>query len=125
MGVVAGDVFCAWPAQGTMAVPEQEAASMSPPCGPFSRLLNCTRGFLQSEKGQEKLRQGREMLKFFRDVAIWQLKRGRYFLLEHPSGASSWQEETLQELEQYLGVYKTKIHQCAATASARQIRLRS
>ena len=82
------------------------------PCGPFSRLLNCTRGFLQSEKGQEKLRQGREMLKFARDVAVWQLMRGRYFLLEHPTGASSWQEETMQELEQYLGVYKTKIHQC-------------
>ena len=67
---------------------------------------------MQSEKGQEKLRQGREMLKFARGVAAWQLKRGRHFLLEHPSGASSWQEGTIQELEQYLGVYKTNIHQC-------------
>ena len=41
-----------------------------------------------------------------------QWKKGRYFLFEHPAGASSWEEECVKEVMKLKGVQVVTIDQC-------------
>ena len=71
----------------------------SPPCTPFSviQALNKTRSNPQEQ--QRKLIEGKVLLNFALDVYRWQVRRGRYFVHEHPATATSW---TLPEVQKLL-----------------------
>ena len=69
----------------------------SPPCTAFSVLntgLNKNRG--DPVERERKMAEGKVLLGFALGVYAWQVKRGKYFLHEHPASASSW---TTQEVE--------------------------
>ena len=63
----------------------------SPPCTAFSVLntgLNKNRG--DPAERERKMAEGKVLLGFALGVYAWQVKRGKYFLHEHPASASSW-----------------------------------
>jgi hypothetical protein len=51
-------------------------------------------------------------LRFVAEIMHDQLAAGRYFLFEHPIGASSWQEECLKSLRDLPSVNRVTTHQC-------------
>ena len=70
----------------------------SPPCTAFSTLqaLNKNRSAIQEQ--QRKLIEGKVLLNFALDVYRWQVRRGRYFLHEHPATATSWRLPEVQKM---------------------------
>ena len=72
----------------------------SPPCTAFSRLqlYNANRGDPRDK--QAKLEQAKEHIRFCIKLYRLQMKKGRYFLHEHPQGADSWQMEEVEQLPQ-------------------------
>jgi hypothetical protein len=62
----------------------------SPPCTVFSALQALNKGRTPIKEQQRKLIEGTILLNFATDVYRWQVKRGRYFLHEHPATATSW-----------------------------------
>ena len=90
-----------------LAVTELEKAKprvliLSPPCGPFSIMQNATPGF--SPERAERLRQGVKLLGFCMQLAQWQVKRGAYFIFEHPASARSWQLPAVRRVADLPGV---------------------
>ena len=51
-----------------------------------------------------KVVEGKVLLKFALDVYFWQLRRGRYFVHEHPATATSWKLPDVQRLSREMGV---------------------
>ena len=84
---------------------------VSPPCTYFSSLMNLNKAKM-GEKYESGLVLARSLLEFSAKVCKYQHSQKRYFLLEHPAGASSWQEECLQEIAALHGVHKSTFHQC-------------
>ena len=64
----------------------------SPMCGPFSTMNQINYARMTTEEVQQKLDYGRKHLEFCMKLYEIQWREGRYFLHEHPDGASSWQE---------------------------------
>jgi len=52
------------------------------------------------------------MIEFMAKVVKWQLDRGRYFWFEHPSGADSWNLDSIRKLGSAEGVFAVVCHQC-------------
>ena len=85
---------------------------LEPPCSMFSRLQNANPEFMSSKRGRMLLSMARKMLRFAMEIAEYQASKGAYFLFEHPSGASSWQEPCVQKVLSLRGVYRTNVHLC-------------
>ena len=51
-------------------------------------------------------------LDFVAEIARDQIAEGRYFLFEHPQGASSWGEDSIERLSRHPDVMKVVAHQC-------------
>ena len=64
----------------------------SPMCTYFSVLRNWFGPKMHPEKLKKELQRARNHLAFMFDLYEIQAKAGRYYLHEHPSGASSWNE---------------------------------
>ena len=84
---------------------------MSPPCGPFSALQELTSGPWSSERRQ-RLRDAVAILRFCMRVAEHQVKRGAYFLFEHPLTAKSWRLKEVQDVWTMPGVRRVTGHLC-------------
>ena len=84
----------------------------SPPCGPFSALQRISRKKRDPGEYREMKDRARHHLKTAVGFYWRQLKRGRYFLHEHPKTAESWQEECVKELEAHPGVHKVTGPMC-------------
>jgi len=84
----------------------------SPPCDPFSQLLRISEARADPEKRRKARELGvrhlRTAVRFYRK----QHNEGRYFLHEHPSGASSWEDPEVQALQQMHGVFTVKGPMC-------------
>ena len=52
------------------------------------------------------------LLKFALDVAPFMIDTGGYFILEHPTGASSWRLPDVQALIAMPSAYLVTFHQC-------------
>ena len=84
---------------------------LSPPCTYFSTLMNLNKAKM-GEKYDAGLAHARSLLEFSAQVCKFQHSHARYFLLEHPARAKSWQEKCLQDLSAMDKVYKSTFHQC-------------
>ena len=84
----------------------------SPPCTMYCQLQN-----LNPRKDSEEWNARREeadtFMKFMCQVYEEQVKNGRYFIHEHPAGASSWQLECIQSLGNMNEVGFVTLDMCA------------
>jgi hypothetical protein len=62
----------------------------SPPCTAFSIINGLNKFKVAAETRERKLVEGKVLLNFALDVYMWQHRRGKYFVHEHPQSASSW-----------------------------------
>ena len=69
----------------------------SPMCRAFSMLQGLNQFRMGPEKWKKILEHGRSHLKFVCELYHIQAKAGRYFVHEHPSGASSWKGKCVVE----------------------------
>lgn len=77
----------------------------SPPCTEFSRInLNFNASRVAPEVRRRRAVEARTLLAFAFSVYDWQLRRGRYFLHEHPMTATSWELPEVQTLRLRDGV---------------------
>ena len=83
----------------------------SPECTMFSTLQQWNKNRL-SDEWKEKMMEAKEQIKFVVDLYKEQVKNGRWFLHEHPTGASSWDLEEIQKLQEELGVQVVTADQC-------------
>ena len=94
---------------------QPELVVLSPPCTEFSRLQDLNRylhGDKYRELHDELKRRAVKHLEFCFRFAKMQMRKGRYFLFEHPAGASSWNEPCVQRLLKLPGVEVTEADQC-------------
>ena len=81
---------------------------VSPPCRTFSS-LQCMR---KHPLPQQEKENGIELLRVAIKTCLIQMKVGGYFILEHPAGASSWQDEEMVKLMSMKSVQVLTIDQC-------------
>ena len=85
-----------------------------PPCTPFSTWnAGVNRDRMDPIKRSEALREGRAHLKFVLSLYSLQIRDGRFFLHEHPQGASSWREPMLEKLLGHPSVGTVCCDQCS------------
>ena len=84
----------------------------SPPCGPFSALQGLNEGRVDPVKRQQRLDEGKKLLKIACEFYEKQIERGRYFLHEHPSSARSWQEDCIKKIAEKPNVYVVEGPMC-------------
>ena len=88
---------------------------MSPECRLFSQIMNLNWEKMKN-KDEAGLRREQHralaMLHFCVQVAEYQLRNGRYFLIEHPGGASSWSSHAMAWLLRQEGVIRFEFDQC-------------
>ena len=85
----------------------------APPCTVFS-LINANMNFprLPPHVVKERLAAGRVHLKFVARIYRAQLRRGKFFLFEHPALASSWRDPSISALAKRRHVGMTTCNQC-------------
>jgi hypothetical protein len=76
----------------------------SPPCTAFSLLNGLNKHRTDPDKQARKLTEGKVLLGFALGVYAWQVRRGKYFVHEHPASASSWALPEVDELRRADGV---------------------
>ena len=81
-------------------------------CTPFSQMNNINYARMSPEEIQRRMAEGRRHLEFCTKLYEIQWREGRYFLHEHPQGASSWQEGCIERLMQKVGVQRVVGDQC-------------
>ena len=67
-----------------------EFVIVSPPCTPFSTIGKWSQGRMSEEDAKKRMADGITHFAFAILLCLRQAKAGRYFILEHPVGASSW-----------------------------------
>ena len=83
-----------------------------PSCTPFSQMNNLNYVRKSAEEVKQRMDYGRRHLEFCARLCEIQWREGRYFLHEHPQGASSWQEECIKKLMGKNGVQRVVGDQC-------------
>ena len=81
---------------------------MAPVCGPFSQLQN-----LNSPYVHDKMKRAMPMIDFCIKVAEYQIKRGRYFIIENPQTSRIWYTKSFQGLLKQYDVDWDTLHMCA------------
>lgn len=84
----------------------------SPRCGPFSVLQSLNWEVLGAEHNVEKRIEGEAHVNMCVDFYRSRMKKGKYFLHEHPAGADSWDMEKVKKLQQEDGVYTVSGPMC-------------
>ena len=85
----------------------------SPPCDPFSQLLAISEARRDPAAVRLKRELGMRHLKTSVAFYKMQIAAGRYFLHEHPAGATSWDEPVIQQLQLLPGVFTVQGPMCA------------
>lgn len=97
----------------TLRAEDPDLVVISPPCGPFSLLQELNYPRMDPEKVMYILQVGIGNLEVAALVALWQVKRGRYFVYEQPHLARSWDEECISRIEKLDGVHRVRCDMCA------------
>ena len=87
-------------------------------CSPFSQLQ--TLNDRTTEKYKAKLKEARMFLDFTMELCGIQAQAGRFFIHEHPWGALSWNEASIQKIRSMAGVSVVKGHQCGFGQTAKR-----
>ena len=90
---------------------------MSPECRPFSVLMSANWERMSPEEATKLQTEGMAMLHFCVQIAEEQIKRGKFFFLEQPTGASSWATHAVAWLLEQEGVLRFVFDQCMAGLS--------
>ena len=88
----------------------------SPPCTLFSILQGLNKhklGAVWAEKFEERKKEAVRHIDFCAAIYRLQSASGRYWLHEHPEGASSWNLKVMLSMHKLPGVMKVKADQCA------------
>jgi hypothetical protein len=83
----------------------------SPMCKMFSQLQNLSK-HRRGAGWEESYVEAEEHIKFVVEIYRMQVEGGRWFLHEHPAGASSWDLEVIKRLEKEAGVEISVADQC-------------
>ena len=84
----------------------------SPMCTVYSSMNQINHGRMTAEEVEARFRYARRHLEFCVKLYNMQLEAGRYFLHEHPYGASSWNEPCIQKMMEKNNVVKVMGDQC-------------
>ena len=84
----------------------------TPPCNFMSQILNIMKNKMAPQRREELRATGRRYLQTACAAYMSQIRRGKYFLHEHPWGAESWQEDCVREVAAQPGVRIVKGPQC-------------
>ena len=90
-----------------------ELIVICPPCKMFWVLQELNYSKMPLFKAVRCLEIGVEDLETAALVAMWQLKRKKYFILEQPDGARSWEEPCIKQLGLQEGVERIRCDMCA------------
>ena len=84
----------------------------SPPCEAFSKLLNIK--LASRDPATVKAKNERVVRRLHTAIGCYrkQMENGRYFLHEHPDGASSWKDEEVVRLQREEGVFTVEGPMC-------------
>ena len=88
------------------------AIMLSPPCTVFSNLQQLNVWRVHPQVSEQRLQIGRELLQVAAEVAALQADSGRGFVLEHPAGAKSWQEDYMVALTSRSDTFVAIFDQC-------------
>ena len=78
----------------------------------FSQLMNTNWARMDPAVVKARWQEAMVLLKFALDVARFMIDTGGYFILEHPTGASSWRLPDVQALIAMPSAYLVAFHQC-------------
>lgn len=84
----------------------------SPMCTAFSQMNNANYPRMDPIEVEKRKQYGRKHFEFCSKLYDMQWNEGRYFLHEHPAGASSWNEPCMVKLLQKHGVTRVNGDQC-------------
>ena len=84
----------------------------SPECRMFSQMMNINKARMDPIEYQQRLAEARMHLTFVCRLYLLQHEAGRYFIHEHPQGASSWREECIMDRLMTTLARKLTVHQC-------------
>ena len=83
-----------------------------PMCGPFSSLMFWNYSRMSPEQAREKLESAMRHLKLSLELCLKQYEAGRFFIFEHPVGATSWDTELIKNVLRLEGVYMARFDFC-------------
>lgn len=92
---------------------QPELVVICPPCKMFSLLQELNYANMPVEEAMMLIQIGLDDLETAALVAEWQVKRGKYYVFEHPDRARSWHEACLQRLSSWPGTFRTRCDMCA------------
>ena len=97
-----------------LALKKPRFIMISPPCTLFSILQKCFRNFEKMDPAilQKRWDEAMVMLDFGAMVAQHQLRNGQFFAFEHPAGATSWSQPSLQALANDPRCFSVDFDQC-------------
>ena len=84
-----------------------------PPRGPFSALQCLNHPKMTEQQVQDRMKDAVAHVEFCVKLYRKQISRRKFFLHEHPSRASSWKLECMEEITQEDGVQKVESDMCA------------
>ena len=85
---------------------------LSPPCTAFSKLQLWNFPRMKRKKVIQMLQLGVAHLELVCEIIKWQINRGGYVVFEHPRGASSWEQECIQEVLRMEGMMLVECDMC-------------
>jgi len=85
---------------------------MSPECRAFSCMMCSNWDRMNTDKRTLIEQQGLQQLLLCVRVALYQIRKGRTFIIEHPASASNWETELMQHPLAQEGVMVIKADQC-------------
>ena len=100
-----------------------DVVGMSPECKPFSIIMNSNWNRMSEDEAKRIKTGGISMMLFCIQVAKYQLERGRYFYIEQPSEATSWELNAMEWLRNQENVFLALFDQCEAGLSVSQGKL--
>ncbi len=85
---------------------------LSPPCTAFSKLQLWNFPRMKRKKVIQMLQLGVTHLELVCEIIKWQVNRGGYVVFEHPRGASSWEQNCIQEILRLEGMRLVECDMC-------------
>ena len=85
---------------------------LSPPCTMFSQLMNTNWARMDAAVVKQRWKEAMALLKFSLEVAYFMMSIGGIFILEHPTGPSSWRLPEMQALINHPDTFLVTFHQC-------------
>ena len=77
---------------------DPRSVMLSPPCTMFSQLMNTNWARMDAAVVKQRWKEAMTLLKLSLEVAYFTMSIGGIFILEHPTGASSWRLPEMQAL---------------------------